>query len=278
MTEVDGRRAGATGPGAPPPYTVRVSARARRARLVVSAERGLEVVIPRGFSRRAIPALLEEKQAWIERATARVQARAEAVRRRLEADPPRLPGRISFPSVGEEWAVEYRSAGPGAPGAPQGRAAPPSGRVKGATARERPGLQLLVTGNLEDVLACKEALCRWMHRRARAALSARLEELAGQHRLTYGRVSVRHQRSRWGSCSRRKTISLNARLLFLPPEIVDHVLLHELCHTVEMNHSPRFWTLLGYHDPGCRIHRKALRNAGTFVPTWLEHGVEEPAV
>jgi predicted metal-dependent hydrolase len=71
---------------------------------------------------------------------------------------------------------------------------------------------------------------------------------------------------------------LNARLLFLRPEVVDYVLLHELCHTVEMNHSPRFWTLLGYHDPECRVHRKLLRSAGESVPTWLDHEVGEPAI
>jgi predicted metal-dependent hydrolase len=228
----------------------------------MSVDRGLEVVIPRGFDRRKIRGLLEEKRAWIERTAARMDAR----RRHLEAEPPRLPERIVLPAVDEEWTVEYRSA------------ASRSAGSNSAVARERPGRRLVVTGDPDDSVAYREALCRWLSRRARAALVPRLAELALRHRLEYGRVSVRQQRTRWGSCSRRKTVSLNARLLFLPPDLVDYVLLHELCHTVEMNHSPRFWTLLGYHEPGCRAHRKLLRRAGEAVPTWLDQEVGEPAI
>ncbi|OFW61022.1 MAG: hypothetical protein A2133_04420 [Actinobacteria bacterium RBG_16_64_13] len=250
---------GRHGSAGPPEYSVRVSARARRVRLVMNVDRGLEVVIPRRFDRRRIPELVEGKRDWIEKASARMEER----RRRLEAEPPRLPGPIALPAVGEEWEVEYR---PGRPGA------------AGATVRERSGGRLTLTGDLDDPVGCQEALCRWLVRTAKRTLVPRLEELARQHRLEYGRVSVRQQRTRWGSCSRRKTISLNARLLFLPPAVVDYVLLHELCHTVEMNHSPRFWTLLGYRDHDCRVHRKVLRKAGEALPTWLDHEVGEPIV
>ncbi|MBN1319264.1 MAG: M48 family metallopeptidase, partial [Thermoleophilia bacterium] len=231
-------------------------------RLVMSADGGLEVVVPRRFDQRRIPKLLESKREWIEQASARIKDRTEARRRRLEADPPRLPERIVLAGVGEEWQVEYRARTTRV-GSPPGMA--------GSVARERPGSRLVVTGDLDDFGSCRDALCRWLSRRARRVLVPALEELALKHRFSYGRVSVRQQHSRWASCSRRNTISLNARLLFLPPGVVEHVLLHELCHTVEMNHSPRFWTLLGYHDPECHAHRKLLRAAWTAVPTWLDH-------
>lgn len=231
-------------------------------RLVVSLDRGLEVVIPRGFDRRQIPGLLEDKRDWIERTTARMEAR----RGRLEADPPRLPERISLPAVGEEWEVEYRP-----------RVSPAAVKT-GAVVRELPGWRLVVTGDPGDHAAAKEALCRWLRRRARRALVPRLMEIARQHGLEYERVSLRQQRTRWASCSRQKTISLNTRLLFLPPDVVDYVLLHELCHTVEMNHSPRFWALLETRDPHYRTHKKLLRNAGASLPAWLDHDVREPAV
>lgn len=248
---------GRRGDGATLPYySVRVSGRARRVRLVVTEDRGLEVVVPRRFDRRMIPGILQRRSRWIERATTGVEAR----RRRLELEPPRLPDRIVLPAIAEEWGVEYRS-GPGS--------------VVGAIARERPGRDLVVTGDIDDSNACKEALCRWLRRRAERTLVPHLEELGRAHGLMYGRVSVRQQRSRWGSCSRRKTISLNARLLFLPPATVDYVLLHELCHTVEMNHSSRFWALLECHDPECRTHQKLLRRAGDSMPTWLDHEVGE---
>jgi len=134
--------------------------------------------------------------------------------------------------------------------------------------REAAGHLLVVTGS-GDAVARQEALNRWLARAARRTLLPRLSWLAEEHRFVFERAVVRSQRTRWASCSRRGTISLNCRLLFLPPELVDHVLLHELCHTRELNHSARFWTLLGYHDPLCGTHRKALRTAGTMVPAWV---------
>ena len=88
------------------------------------------MVVPRGFSQRRIPDLLESKREWIERAAQRV----EAQRRRLEADPPRLPERIVLPAVGEEWLVEYRPAGRGA-----------RAESGAARAREVAGQRLVVT-------------------------------------------------------------------------------------------------------------------------------------
>jgi predicted metal-dependent hydrolase len=72
-------------------------------------------------------------------------------------------------------------------------------------------------------------------------LTARTCELANQHHIAIRRVSVRNQRSRWGSCSRRGTISLNWRLVQAPVFVRDYIILHELAHVKELNHSPRFW-------------------------------------
>lgn len=247
-----------------PEYSVRVSARARRVRFVMTAERGLEVVVPRGFDRRMIPGLLQSRRLLIARAAARVAVRAENKRLRLQADPPRLPKRIVLPALEEEWDVEYVGAA-----ASDGSVFPR--RVPGVVVRERaPGL-LVVKGDIDEPSAAKAALCRWLVRKARAGLLPRLAELALRHALEYERAVVRQQRTRWASCSRRRTISLNARLLFLTPEVVDHVLLHELCHTREMNHSPRFWALLEVCDPDWRAHRGRLREAGRALPTWLDH-------
>jgi predicted metal-dependent hydrolase len=72
-------------------------------------------------------------------------------------------------------------------------------------------------------------------------LPARTLELAAQHGIPLQRISIRNQRSRWGSCSRKGTISLNWRLIQTPPFVTDYILLHELAHVKEMNHSARFW-------------------------------------
>jgi predicted metal-dependent hydrolase len=76
-------------------------------------------------------------------------------------------------------------------------------------------------------------------------------------------------RARWGSCSRERVISLNARLLLLSPPLVDYVLVHELCHTRELNHSRKFWRLVALHCPGYLRLRADLRRAGTLLPAWV---------
>ena len=104
--------------------------------------------------------------------------------------------------------------------------------------------------------AIKSAIAAALLHRAKQVLPLRLQQLAQQHNLHYRSVSVRNTRTRWGSCSSSATISLNMRLVVLPQHLIDYVLLHELCHTVEMNHSPRFWALL---DKLCGTESKGLR-------------------
>jgi len=82
---------------------------------------------------------------------------------------------------------------------------------------------------------------RHLWRLAARELPPRVRELAAQHQLPLLRVSVRNQRSRWGSCSRRGTVSLNWRLIQAPDFVRDYIVLHELAHFIEMNHSRRFW-------------------------------------
>jgi len=83
-----------------------------------------------------------------------------------------------------------------------------------------------------------------LRRRAQSVLPARLAELAQLHGFQYSGVKIRKSRSRWGSCSTKKSISLSLYLMLLPEHLIEYVLLHELCHTVQMNHSPAFWNLL----------------------------------
>ena len=94
---------------------------------------------------------------------------------------------------------------------------------------------------------------------AREKLGKRLSELAQKHNFQYNRVSIRNQRTRWGSCSSKDNISLNMKLLHLPNHLIDYILLHELVHTRVKNHSEDFWNELETVVPNARTIDKQLR-------------------
>lgn len=229
-------------------FHVRVNARSRYVRLRVSAERGLEVIVPRGYDVACVPGLIAQRQDWIRRAL----ERAQALRGCLEPEPAwQLPGEITLPAVEQTWRITARESG-----------------ARGSAVREIGPRLLLVHGRVADADDCAAALGRWLVRQGVQYLVPWLERLGGELGLRHGRTYVRRQRTRWGSCSSRKAIALNAKLLFLPPAQVRSVMVHELCHLVEMNHSPRFWRLVERHDPDFRAHNKVLREAWRMIPRW----------
>jgi predicted metal-dependent hydrolase len=101
-----------------------------------------------------------------------------------------------------------------------------------------------------------------LRRLAHSELEPRLRELAARHDLQPGRISIRNQRSRWGSCARAGNIALNFRLVQMPPEIRDYVLLHELMHLRQQNHSSRFWRLVEQACPAFKDAERWLRIQG----------------
>lgn len=94
---------------------------------------------------------------------------------------------------------------------------------------------------------------------ARALVEGRIAHYAACYGLTVRAISIRQQKTRWGSCSRRGNISINYRILDLPSELQDYLVVHELCHLREMNHSPRFWALVAETIPDYREQKYALR-------------------
>lgn len=118
---------------------------------------------------------------------------------------------------------------------------------------------ILAEGASADLRSAIEADLR---QAATASLLPRIAELAREHGLIYTRALVRNQRSRWGSCSRQGTISLNFRLLQLPPAVCDYILIHELMHLRQQNHSRRFWRLVEKACPGFREAERWLRKHG----------------
>lgn len=94
---------------------------------------------------------------------------------------------------------------------------------------------------------------------ARALVHSRIEHFNAHYGFAYNRVAIRNQRRCWGSCTSLKNLNFSYRLLFLPREIADYVIVHELCHLAELNHSKRFWELVAQTMPEYRERRRALR-------------------
>jgi predicted metal-dependent hydrolase len=96
---------------------------------------------------------------------------------------------------------------------------------------------------------------------AKRVLPTRLKELASNHKFEYDSVKIQSSKTRWGSCSTNRSINLSFYLMLLPQHLIDYVLLHELCHTIEMNHSVKFWKLMdGVTDGKSKILRAQLKN------------------
>lgn len=119
-----------------------------------------------------------------------------------------------------------------------------------------------------------ENLQAWLHkvieealrRNAKIILPPRLYRLSGEHNLPYQSVKINSSRGRWGSCSARKAINLSYFLVLLPTHLIDYVLLHELCHTREMNHGDRFWALLNSMTGGKALElREELKGYKTEI-------------
>ncbi len=100
---------------------------------------------------------------------------------------------------------------------------------------------------------------------AKQYLPKRITELAEKHNFKFSKVSVRIAKGRWGSCSGIDNISLNVFLMMLPDELIDYVILHELCHTIEKNHSHRFWKLLEKVSPNSPTLKKEIKNYSPSV-------------
>jgi predicted metal-dependent hydrolase len=225
-------------------WVVRESHRARRLTVRVFHTGRVEVVVPSRTAAVTIERFVERHRIWIERK--REEARARAV-----PAAPFPPVQIELAACDERWRIHMTGVGR---------------RVKLNTLGN--GL-LALDGDVSDARAVRQALRRWLAERAAEVLGATLKQCARELGFEFQRLLIRRQRSRWGSCSTRGTISLNCCLMFQRPQVVRYLMIHELSHTVQMNHSRRFWQTVSRHCPDYRRLDRELLDGWRRVPSWV---------
>lgn len=263
----------------PPNYTLRQSGRAKRISVLISPKNGLVLVVPkrkRSLLPSALDAVIEEHRGWIEKHLGlwmKEQAK--------KSQEPLFPKRLYFPAFQKEICIEYHHKV-----STQIRmtrqqvshhdlhlefSSPVDSYINShlETHFETHRELIILKGPLDDPSKVISVLKKILRLEAERLLLPLLHQLSNNTGLFYHQAIIRSQSSLWGSCTASKKISLNAKLLFLPRSLVEYVLLHELCHTKELNHSNRFWSLLKKFDPHCIQHRKALRSVSQFLPSFV---------
>lgn len=216
-------------------YAVRRSSRAKNIRINVDRE-GVVLVVPERASMRQGHDFIVERADWIRGSLERFERDHEAVVSRELADGEEVP------LLGAGLLLRVMEG--------------PSGRVH----RNGDVLRVHVPDDRRETVAA--ALERWYRREAKAECAARLDAVVARNGTEYERVSIRDQKTRWGSCSSSGTISFNWRLLLAPEAVLDYVVEHEAAHIEVRDHSRRFWALMDARVPDWRDHRRWLSQYG----------------
>lgn len=195
--------------------------------------------MPRRMALRHVEPFVAEKQRWIERTLERYEAA------RQEAPGAVLVDGGSVPYLGEQLELVVRVE---------------PGRTRPHVARR--GERLTVKVARGGRAAVADALERWYRKRAREEVATRLDDATARAGTSWTRLSIRGQRTRWASCSQDGAMSFNWRLLLAPVEILDYVVEHEVAHIEILDHSQRYWRLLGRRSPHYREHERWLRRNG----------------
>ncbi|MFM7425695.1 MAG: M48 family metallopeptidase [Elainella sp.] len=237
-------------------YRVRESARAKHVSIKISHLGEVEVVVPFGFDRQQIPEIVQKRQDWIAKTTQRIVAERQAAP--LSQTAGQLPEIISLQSLPERWQLRYEQTA-----------------ANHVVASKTGAQRLLVRGAIHHPQLCQRVLKQWLKRKAEMHLIPWLRRTSQEVNLPFNQVAIRGQKTLWASCSAKTNISLNYKLLFLPPRLVRYVFIHELCHTVHLNHSDRFWGLVAEKEPIYDRLDAELNKAWIYIPDWVEQGFAE---
>lgn len=239
-------------------YRIRSSSRAKYMRLTFSEGKGLIVTQPHGVSIQEVNQWVHSKLDWISRNFDKISARQKVSD---SHQPPKLPQYIEVPLLKQTLLVHYK------PNASQQISADYDGHNT-----------LTLSGMTDNTAFCAHVLQKWMLQYSKIPLGKLLEEMAEVTGLEYNSFRIKAQRTRWGSCSNRGNINLNYKLALMPEHYSRYTVVHELCHTVEMNHSKRFWNLVGQFIPDYKAIHNEMKDATLVLPAWTNHRFGESPV
>ncbi len=235
-------------------YVVRISKRAKYMRLTVSLDKGLVVVVPKSVNKfqrdKLVQNFVQSKADWIKNAIQKLQAKPQG-HRNINSCP--LPTQVELPAIKEKFLINYVS----------------DVDLSSLRLSYINETQLDINGNTKDKKQVFSLLEQFLKQYAYYYLEQRLHYWSEQLNLPYRRLTVRAQKTRWGSCSSQKNINLNYRLLFINTALLDYIIIHELVHTIHMNHSKAFWDYLESIIPDARIRDKQVNNMSHKLPCWV---------
>lgn len=218
-------------------FELRVSPRARGVYLKISLEEGLEVVIPRYYDMRRVPNILQKKARWILRNLEKISKQRQ--HRQLFGDG------MGISILGQTKKLRL---------------------LQDVKMPIEETVDTIIMGEPKGIAVARARLERYMRLKAQHFFNERVREWSMVMETRFRKLSVRAQKSRWGSCNRHDDISLNWRLLLLPIEVVDYVIIHELAHTFHHNHSKKFYVVLEKFCPDYKKRRKVLSEMQNILP------------
>lgn len=222
-------------------YSIRESKRTKKLHLKINRLAQVEVVMPFGTSQTLVEQFVKTNLTWIKSQIDKILSKNKD--NKLLSNT--LPDTICFPCINRTYQVAYQ---------------PNSGKQR--------LLDDVLTVTAKNESDKREQLRDFIHATAKRELTPLLKTLSSTHNLPFNKIFIRAQKTRWGSCSSKQNINLNRNILFLSAAQAEYLIIHELCHTVHLNHSSNFWNLVGQHYPEFKVIDKSLRNATQNIPLW----------
>lgn len=220
-------------------YIHKVHPRSRTLKIKIESDGQVYVITPRLTPKWMISEFVEKQLPWIKR----TQAQLAAKRSRITDDQQvSVFGKKYDKEVTQE--IDYKT---------------------GATLQGKVLYLKLAAGLRITQSEIKKTLDRFLKATAEKYIVPRTHQLAKIMDISFRNITLREQKSRWGSCSSQGNLNFNWRLVHYPPEIIDYVIIHELAHREEMNHSPAFWAIVRHYDPAYLQHRGWLKRNGLSV-------------